>query len=142
MPTLPTGLKITAFMLMICACTHTDRIRQGKNHAPMVVRIAEITIDSAYREEYITILKENAAASVRAEPGVIAIYPMFQKEKPLEIRILEIYTSKEAYEAHLQTPHFKQYKSSTLHMVKSLRLVDMEAIDRETMQQIFRKIGR
>ncbi len=129
-------------MLMICACTHTDRIRQGKNHAPMVVRIAEITIDSAYREEYITILKENAAASVRAEPGVIAIYPMFQKEKPLEIRILEIYTSKEAYEAHLQTPHFKQYKSSTLHMVKSLRLVDMEAIDRETMQQIFRKIGR
>ncbi|MCS7019519.1 MAG: antibiotic biosynthesis monooxygenase [Cytophagales bacterium] len=108
----------------------------------MVVRIAEISIDSTYLNQYTSILKENAAASVRLEPGVIAIYPMFQKEKPWEIRILEIYASKQAYEAHLQTPHFKNYKTSTLHMVKSLRLVDMEAIDRATMRQIFRKIGR
>jgi quinol monooxygenase YgiN len=142
MTTLPTNLKIAALVLMMCACTHTDRIRQRRNHVPIVVRIAEIAIDSAYRDAYMAILKENAAASVRSEPGVIAIYPMAQKENPLEIRILEIYTSKEAYEAHLQTPHFKKYKSSTLHMVKSLRLVDMEAIDRETMQQIFRKFGR
>jgi quinol monooxygenase YgiN len=65
---------------------------------------------------------------------------MFQKENPTEIRILEIYAGKEAYESHLQTPHFKHYKTSTLNMVKSLRLVDMDAIDSETMPMIFRKI--
>ena len=48
------------------------------------------------------LLKEASAASVRLEPGVIAIFPMFQEENPAEIRILEIYGNKEAYEAHLQ----------------------------------------
>jgi quinol monooxygenase YgiN len=74
------------------------------------------------------------------EPGVISIYPLYQKEKPTEIRILEIYADKKAYQAHLETPHFKDYKTTTLKMVKSLKLVDMNAIDSETMPAIFKKI--
>ena len=74
------------------------------------------------------------------ESGVISIYPMFQKKNPTEIRILEIYKNKEAYESHLQTPHFKHYKTSTLPMVKSLNLVDMETLDEETMSKIFIKL--
>jgi quinol monooxygenase YgiN len=74
------------------------------------------------------------------EPGVIAIFPMYQKENPTEIRILEIYASREAYESHLKTPHFQHYKTTTLVMVKSLRLVDMETIDAETMTEIFKKM--
>lgn len=106
----------------------------------MIVRISEIEIDPNYLDDYLSILKEESEASVRLETGVISIYPMFQKENPTEIRILEIYASKEAYESHLQTPHFKHYKTSTLKMVKSLRLLDMDAIDSETMPLIFRKI--
>ena len=63
---------------------------------------------------------------------------MYQKENPAEIRILEIYADKEAYEAHLQTPHFKHYKTSTLKMVKSLKLIDMNAIDEQTMPTILK----
>ena len=107
-----------------------------------MIRISEIQIDPNYLEEYISVLKEESAASVKLEPGVISIYPMFQKENPTEIRILEIYANKDAYESHLQTPHFKQYKNSTLKMVKSLKLVDMEAIDYETMNKIFKKLKR
>ena len=105
-----------------------------------MIRISEIEIDSAYLKEYISILKKEAEASVRLEPGVISIYPMFQKKNPAEIRILEIYKNREAYESHLQTPHFKHYKTSTLPMVKSLNLIDMEAIDEETMSKIFGKL--
>lgn len=108
----------------------------------MMVRIAEIEVETDYLEEYIALLKEEAEASVRLEPGVICIYPMFQKEKPTQIRLLEIYADKAAYESHLQSPHFKHYKESTLPMVKSLQLVDMEAIDKETMTGIFKKINR
>lgn len=106
----------------------------------MMIRISEIEIDPNYLDEYLTILKEESEASVRLEPGVISIYPMFQKEHPTEIRILEIYKDKKAYESHLQTPHFKHYKETTLKMVKNLKLVNMEAIDGETMPQIFKKL--
>ena len=105
----------------------------------MLVRIAELRIDSRYLEEYAAILQEEAEASVRLEPGVISIFPMFQKENPTEIRILEIYSSREAYEAHLKTPHFLKYKTTTQAMVKSLKLVDMRAVDQRTMAEIFRK---
>ncbi|MCM4153754.1 antibiotic biosynthesis monooxygenase [Arenibacter sp. N53] len=108
----------------------------------MMVRIAEIEVEADYLEEYIALLKEEAEASVRFEPGVICIYPMFQKEKPTQIRLLEIYADKAAYESHLQSPHFKHYKETTLPMIKSLRLVEMEAIDKETMASIFKKMKK
>ncbi|MVF14934.1 antibiotic biosynthesis monooxygenase [Ketobacter sp. MCCC 1A13808] len=104
-----------------------------------MVRISEIEIHEGYLEEYLEILKEEAEASVRLEPGVIAIYPMYQVENPTQVRILEIYTNKKAYDSHLETPHFKKYKTTTIKMVKSLNLVDMSIIDLETMEKIFRK---
>ena len=108
----------------------------------MLVRIAEIEIDSNYVKEYLIILKEEAEASVRLEPGVICIYPMFVKENPTKIRLLEIYADRNSYESHLQTPHFKHYKEATLKMVKHLKLIDMEAINTEAMPMIFRKLNK
>ncbi|WP_292010882.1 carboxymuconolactone decarboxylase family protein [Chryseobacterium sp.] len=106
----------------------------------MMVRISEIEIVPEFLEEYNSILKEEASASVKLEKGVIAIFPMYQKENPGQIRIVEIYADKEAYQFHLQTPHFQHYKTSTLKMVKSLKLVDMESLDKETMSRIFEKL--
>ena len=107
----------------------------------MMIRISEIEIDSNYLKEYNAILQEESRASVKFEAGVIAIYPLYQKENPTQIRILEIYANREAYEAHLKTPHFQKYKTSTLKMVKSLKLVDMNNIDAQTMPEIFRKMN-
>ena len=106
----------------------------------MMVRIAEIEIDSNFLKEYIEILQEESSASIKLEPGVISIFPMFQKDNPTQIRLLEIYANKEAYESHLKTPHFQKYKTTTLKMVKSLRLIDMSAIDPATMNEIFSKL--
>jgi quinol monooxygenase YgiN len=107
----------------------------------MMVRISEIEIVPEFLDEYKAILKEEAAASVKLEWGVISIFPMYRKENPTQIRILEIYASRQAYETHIKTPHFQRYKTTTLKMVKSLKLVDMEAIDAETMTKIFQKIA-
>jgi quinol monooxygenase YgiN len=123
--------------LMMTLVSHSASSVQGNE---MLVRISEIQIDPNYLPEYTAILKEEAEASVRLEPGVLSIFPMHQKEHPTEIRILEIYASRAAYESHLKTPHFERYKTTTLKMVKSLKLVDMEAIDPETMASIFRKM--
>ena len=106
----------------------------------MMVRISEIEIHANYLEEYKAILKEEAEASVRLEPGVISIFPMYKKENPTAVRILEIYASREAYESHLKTPHFQKYKTTTLKMVKSLKLVEMDVMDAKTMTEIFKKM--
>jgi quinol monooxygenase YgiN len=106
----------------------------------MMIRLSEIEIDSNYLQEYKNILRVEAQASVRLEPEVISIFPMYRKDNPTQVRILEIYASREAYESHLTTPHFQKYKTTTLKMVKSLRLIDMNAIDPETMPGIFSKL--
>lgn len=107
----------------------------------MMVRISEIEIVPEHLEEYNAILKEEASASVKIEPGVIAIFPMYQQENPTQIRIIEMYANKAAYQSHLQTPHFQHYKTNTLKMVKSLKLVDMNSLDKETMIEIFKKLN-
>ena len=132
--------KLVPILILIMTLVgHNAASAQQKE---MMVRISEIEIDSHYLEEYKAILKEEAEASVRLEPGVISIFPMYQKESPTQVRILEIYASREAYESHLKSPHFQKYKTTTLKMVNSLKLVDMEAIDAETMTQIFKKLKK
>lgn len=131
------------FLITITGISCGNEARQkGSEFQPgdMMIRMAEINIDSAFVDRYIAILREEAAASVELEVGVVCIYPMFQKENPTEIRLLEIYADKDAYEAHLQTPHFKHYKAATIEMVRSLKLIDMESIDKETMTKIFKKL--
>lgn len=124
---------LVAFLMFACnnVCAQTNAL---------MIRISEIEIDSNYLKEYTTILKEESRASVQLEPGVIAIYPLHQKENPTQIRILEIYANRKAYEAHLKTAHFQKYKTSTLKMVRSLKLVDMDSIDPQTMSEIFCKL--
>ena len=129
------------FITILCSSCN-DEIKQKVEFDldDMMIRIAALEIDPNYFEDYIAILKEEAAESVRLEPGVLCIFPMCEKENPTQIRLLEIYANKEAYESHLKTPHFLHYKTTTLPMVKSLRLVDMEAVDKKVMSKIFEKI--
>ena len=93
-----------------------------------VVRLAELEIDPNQIQVYRAALKEEIEASIRIEPGVLTLYAVSIKEHPTQIRIFETYASSAAYEAHLQTAHFKKYKSETRNMVRSLRLIETEPI--------------
>ncbi|MEW2920190.1 putative quinol monooxygenase [Muricauda sp. ANG21] len=135
------GLLTILTILLLGSCNQGHINETEVDYDSVMVRIAEIEIVPEFRDDYVAILKEEAEASVRLEPGVICIYPMFQRDNPNQIRLLEIYASEEAYQSHLQTPHFIHYKTSTKHMVKSLQLVDMEALDSETMPALFLKLG-
>ena len=133
------GILLLLAVSLNCFGQETNMEKNDVGKGEMMVRIAELEIDPNAIDEYLNILKVEAEASVRLEPGVICIYPMYQKENPTQIRLLEIYANKEAYESHLQTPHFKKYKTSTMAMVKDLKLIDMNPIDPETMSMIFSK---
>jgi quinol monooxygenase YgiN len=96
--------------------------------AEPVVRIAELEIDPPQVDAYRAALKREIIKSIRVEPGVLRLYAVSVKGHPEQIRMFEMYASQGAYESHLQTPHFKEYKTSTQGMVKSLRLLATEPV--------------
>lgn len=96
--------------------------------APPMVRIAEIEIDPGQLEAYKAILAEEQEASVRLEPGVLMLHSVALADDPTKIRLLEVYASRAAYEAHIRAPHFLKYKTSTEKMVRSLRLLETKPI--------------
>lgn len=124
------------------ACNKSDRKMtndQLQMTNDLIVRIAEIEVNEGYLEEYLAAAHNVGTKSVESEEGVICIFPMQVKDSPNTIRIVEIYRDEEAYQVHLQTPHFLEYKQGTLHMVKSLQLVATEPLAPEAMPLIFKK---
>ncbi len=93
-----------------------------------IVRIAELEIDPAQLDSYKALLAEEIEASVKTEAGVLMLYALSVKDSPAHIRILEVYADRQAYEAHLRSPHFLKYKTATAAMVRSLRLVETDPI--------------
>ena len=92
------------------------------------MRIAKITVDSTKLDEYKAALKEQMQSALRIEKGVLAYSAVEDKKNPSKITILETYASTEAYQAHIQTEHFKKYKAAVVDMVKQLELIDVVPI--------------
>ena len=89
-----------------------------------MVRLAKLVIDSVQLDSYNAFLKEEIKTSIQVEPGVLTLYAVAEKNRPTHITILEIYASVDAYQKHIQTPHFLKYKNGTKDMVKSLELIE------------------
>ena len=96
--------------------------------AAPIVRIAELEIDPSQLDAYKLALKVEIETSIRVEPGVLTLFAVSLKEHPEQIRLFETYRDAAAYQSHLQSSHFKTYKTKTGQMVKSLRLVETEPI--------------
>ena len=93
-----------------------------------LTRIARITIDSSSVDRFGAMLKEEIESALHGEPGVLMLYAVRDRKNPSHITVFEVYADADAYASHLQTPHFKKYKSGTADMVKSLELIDADPI--------------
>jgi quinol monooxygenase YgiN len=92
-------------------------------HQPYL-RLAEIEIDPSLAEPFRTAVQEQIEAAIRLEPGVLALYSVADKENPSHVFAFEMCADIDAYKAHIETAHFKKYKTTTQDMVKSLKLRD------------------
>jgi quinol monooxygenase YgiN len=96
----------------------------GSASSELYVRVAEIDVDPAQLEAYKRAIAEEIESSVRLEPGVLALYAVSDKDDPGCVTVLEIYAEVSAYEAHLETQHFRAFKAATQGMVRALKLRD------------------
>lgn len=94
-----------------------------------IVRLSKVEVEPQYLDEYIKFATEVGEASLRTEPGVLTMYAVAEKDNKCKITILETYSSQEAYKRHIASKHFQKYKQGTLHMVKSLELIDQTPLN-------------
>jgi quinol monooxygenase YgiN len=119
--------KTTWLLASVCIFAMSGAAVLKAMNEPLV-RIAELEIDPAQLDAYRSALKEEISTSIRVEPGVLTLYAVSIKDHPNQIRLFEQYASQAAYEAHLQSPHFKRYKGRTQGMVRSLKLIETSPI--------------
>ena len=116
--------KIILLILIAIFTSKTTSAQTKTNY----IRIARIVVDSTKLESYRAALKEEIETSVRVEAGVLSLNAVYDKEHPSYVTVFEIYADMDGYKAHIQTPHFKKYKTAVDGMVKSLVLTDVMPI--------------
>jgi len=126
-------------LLLSCLLATVTFEKLSAQKRDLMVRIAKLRIDSAQLENYKVALKEHAETAVRVEPGVLTLYAVYEKNNPTHVTVFEIYASEQAYNAHLQTAHFKKYKTTTRDMVQSLELVETVPIALESKTANWKK---
>lgn len=88
------------------------------------VRWSELEIDTAWVDSFKPLAEKNVRETRRTESGVLAFYSASEKDHPNRIRVLEIYADTNAYQAHLQSPHFQKFRSDTGQMVTNRKLFE------------------
>jgi quinol monooxygenase YgiN len=88
---------------------------------PLQVKVAEVDVVPGRVDTYLAALKENAAASVH-EAGCREFNVMVSQKDPNHVLIFEVYDDAAAFEAHLETDHFKKFAAATKGMAAKVEL--------------------
>lgn len=103
-------------------------IQLNAQNSNRMYRIAKIKVDLNNLIEYQHALQEQMNTAIEMEPGVLSYTAVADKKDPTLITILEVYSSIEAYQSHILTPHFRKYKDTVKDMVLSLELIDTDLV--------------
>lgn len=84
--------------------------------------IVEFRLRPGTLERFMPLVLENAAASVRDEPGCSRFDVMTPyeggAEPPDQVTLYEIYEDAAAFQAHLATPHYARFKAATDELIE------------------------
>jgi quinol monooxygenase YgiN len=100
----------------------------AQNAQGRYVQLAEIEIDPDQLGSYRAAVQEQIETAIRVEPGGLVLYAVSEKDSPVHVKVFEIYRDTDAYKTHLESAHFKKYKTTTEKMVKSLKLIQSTPI--------------
>ena len=90
----------------------------GKNtRYAITVRFA---LHEAARERFLALIEQNAATSVREEPGCLqfdVLTPLAGPDSKSYVLLYEIYTDRAALDAHVKTQHFQAFDVASRDLV-------------------------
>lgn len=134
-------MRTIVLWIMLTASLFPMNAQQNTKKEPFV-RMADIEVYPEHWDAFLQEARTVGVLSVEKEEGVICLFPMQIKEQPYAIRVMEVYADTAAYRHHITTPHFLHYKEATLPMVKSLKLLDADAVDKASIPHLFAKLSR
>lgn len=95
----------------------------------MYVIIVDFEIEEGQIDAFMPLMTENAAASLRDEPGCQQFDVCRDPEDPGRVFLYELYDDSAAFEAHLGMPHFKSFDAATRDMIRSKTVRALTRID-------------
>ncbi|WP_434573930.1 putative quinol monooxygenase [Pseudomonas sp. Z3-8] len=96
-----------------------------ENDAP-ILRIFEFVLDPHDLPPSLEAGRINIEASLRNEPGVLSVYCAVDTDDPTRLYGVEVYRDQAAYQAHVESAHFKTF----------LRASEGKVISRQIIQTI------
>lgn len=94
----------------------------------LYVRLIKIELESTAVESFSTLGNKVMLPGIKKEPGVLVMYAVAEKENPTLVSVLEVYENMTAYNKHITTTHYLQYKDEAKAIVKSLKFIDINPI--------------
>jgi autoinducer 2-degrading protein len=85
----------------------------------MYAIIVDFEIEDGQIGSFLPLMTENAAASLRDEPGCRQFDVCQSPDDPQQIFLYELYDDRAAFEAHLGMPHFQAFDAATADMIRS-----------------------
>lgn len=92
------------------------------------VRWSELDVDLAQLDRFASLAGENIRQSRLTESGVIAFHAAAEEDHPNRIHVLEVYVDADAYQAHVQTSHFRAFQSAMGDMVVDRKLFEVAPV--------------
>ncbi|WP_121811389.1 putative quinol monooxygenase [Mucilaginibacter kameinonensis] len=77
-------------------------------NGPKVIILAELIVDLGFLDEVKAAAKKSVALALQ-EPGIELFKLTYNPMYPNCLYFFEVYTSKAAHDAHLQTPHAQEF---------------------------------
>lgn len=91
--------------------------RKIKQTATTQSRLVNVTVKPKHNIQFSKIIQAEMAQSLKVEDGVLAMYAATKQDSPNDWIFFEIYADEAAYQAHRETPHFKDYLKQTDKMI-------------------------
>ena len=88
----------------------------------MYVIIVNFEIDPEQIDAFLPLMRENAAASTRDEPGCRQFDVCHNPDHPSYVFLHEVYDDRVSFDAHLSMPHFKSFDAATTGMIQSKKV--------------------
>jgi autoinducer 2-degrading protein len=83
----------------------------------------EFDVVAAQFDTFLRLMADNAEASRRDEPGCRRFDVCRPRDSENRVFLYEIYDDEAAFQAHLQTGHFKSFATATKDMITARKIV-------------------
>jgi autoinducer 2-degrading protein len=78
----------------------------------MYAIIVKVRVKPEHRDRFVEAISDDAACSVRDEPGCFRFDVLQDQEEPDVFYFYEVYEDEAAFQAHTRTPHFALWDSA------------------------------